>query len=175
MEGQTFLGIDSSLSRTGWAAITPDHGIIIGAIETSPPTPKQAKNGEDNYCERLFFIGKEITEIIRRFNPDMIGIEDLNMSRNMKVTRKLAGVMGAICYIAKHDHQKTIDFYEACYIRAALRELFNAKITNKNNCQEFLRKKYYPERRIEEIGDELDALGIALVMQKEWRRVCVPR
>jgi crossover junction endodeoxyribonuclease RuvC len=82
------LGVDPSLSCTGWGVIENSKVIATGTIKT---TAKQTLE------QRLFVIYTEIKRIATEYEPDAVGIEDVFVNRrNMSTSIKLAKVHGVI-------------------------------------------------------------------------------
>lgn len=84
------MGIDSSTSSTGWAILYEQDGEIelvkYGSIK---PEGK-------NTIRKIITILDELKKIRRENDPEMVVIEDLNVSRNMRSTKVLAGLLIAI-------------------------------------------------------------------------------
>lgn len=92
MEKGLILGIDSSLSCTGWSILTNstkpkliDYGKII--------TEKNKDLSEDeDLMSRYKIIQSIISDLFQKHDIKHVVMEQPNMSRNMKVTRKLIGI-----------------------------------------------------------------------------------
>ena len=84
------MGVDSSTSSTGWAIIEEQDG-EIELVKYGSIKPKGK-----NTIRRIITILDELKKIRRVNNPEMVVIEDLNVSRNMKSTKVLAGLLIAI-------------------------------------------------------------------------------
>lgn len=85
------LGIDPGLVKTGWGIIDYRQGALsYVAAGTIAPPPK----GE--LAERLFFLHKNIHEIIELYSPDSSAIEETFVNVNAASTLKLGNARGAI-------------------------------------------------------------------------------
>lgn len=84
------MGVDSSTSSTGWAILYEQDG-EIELVKYGSIKPKGK-----NTIRRLITILDELKKIRRVNNPEIVVIEDLNVSRNMKSTKVLAGLLIAI-------------------------------------------------------------------------------
>jgi Holliday junction resolvasome RuvABC endonuclease subunit len=81
------MGIDASTSSTGWSIFEDDKLITYGVIKSK---------GED-WRERLIRQGPKLTEIIKKYNPEKIIIEDVPLkSSNSKILVILGAVQGFI-------------------------------------------------------------------------------
>lgn len=99
------LGIDPGLSVTGYGVITFDDGrpalVEGGAIRTS---------AEDPIPVRLCRIHAEVTAVIREFEPDLVGLEDLFSNyRFPRSALKMAHARGAICLAAAQCDVPVLD------------------------------------------------------------------
>jgi crossover junction endodeoxyribonuclease RuvC len=87
----TILGIDPGTTRVGFGIISEEKGklklIDYGVIE-SAPKQELVKSISEN-C-------KKISEIIKKYKPDMAGIEKLYFSKNVKTGISVAQNRGAI-------------------------------------------------------------------------------
>lgn len=86
----TILGIDPGTTRVGFGAITANKEKTI-LIESGCLT-------FDNYLaeERILYIFKEITELIKRLKPDVVALERVFFSKNKKTAFLVSEARGAI-------------------------------------------------------------------------------
>ncbi|MDD4995172.1 MAG: crossover junction endodeoxyribonuclease RuvC [Patescibacteria group bacterium] len=84
------LGIDPGFARLGWAVIE-DSGklaaIDYGCIETS---------SRDEHAGRLLEISQRLDKIIKKYKPDIAGMEKLFFSKNVKTAIQVGEARGAI-------------------------------------------------------------------------------
>lgn len=92
------LGLDPSLSCTGWGLIRSEGSrlshIANGQIKTAPKAPM---------AERLAAIQRELSSVIAEHTPDRAAAEEVFVNKNPQSTLKLAqarGVVLAACGIA---------------------------------------------------------------------------
>ncbi|HEY9583806.1 MAG TPA: crossover junction endodeoxyribonuclease RuvC [Candidatus Paceibacterota bacterium] len=85
------LGIDPGYDRMGIAVI--ENGKLLHS-ECSVTSSK-----EDFYT-RLKKIGQKINNIINKFNPDIVAIESLFVTKNQKTAMRVAEARGVISYEA---------------------------------------------------------------------------
>lgn len=91
------LAIDPGYDRLGVAVLehtdTKKEALLFSTcIETDK---SQA------ITERLYALGVEVETLIKKYNPDAIGIETLFFNKNQKTAIAVAEVRGIILYIAK--------------------------------------------------------------------------
>ncbi|HTP85702.1 MAG TPA: crossover junction endodeoxyribonuclease RuvC [Bryobacteraceae bacterium] len=83
------LGIDCGTERTGYGLIESDgrsHRLIeAGVIATSERDP---------LARRLFVIATELRNVIRRFSPEAVAVEEVFFARNVRTALKLSHVRG---------------------------------------------------------------------------------
>ena len=86
------LGIDSSTTSTGWGVIDTKFSDELRLIDYgSIKPPKQLET-----IDRVIYISKELKRILQDFRPELIVIEEMNVTRNMKTIRALAGLLTEI-------------------------------------------------------------------------------
>ena len=85
------LGIDPGFARVGWAIVENEKqnptSSKFGCIETSKNTESQ---------ERLVDVYKQILEIIKKYKPDVMAIEELFFTNNAKTAFKVGEARGVI-------------------------------------------------------------------------------
>lgn len=85
------LGIDPGTATVGWAVIDLTAGKIgiidFGHISTSPKTPM---------AERLLEISQDLEEIIKKYEPEEAGVEELFFAKNVKTAMTVSQARGAI-------------------------------------------------------------------------------
>ena len=83
------LGIDCGTERTGWGVIESDgrrHRVLgHGVIRTSPREALE---------KRLVAIAKALREIVGSHEPEVVAVEEVFYSKNVKTALKLAHVRG---------------------------------------------------------------------------------
>ncbi|MGD9638961.1 MAG: crossover junction endodeoxyribonuclease RuvC [Alphaproteobacteria bacterium] len=85
-----FLGIDPGLNKTGWGIIDFANSrlkyVSDGVIKTS---------AEDSISKRLLTIHNELSDVISRFEPQEVAIEEIFINKNPVSTLKLSQARGA--------------------------------------------------------------------------------
>ena len=97
------LGIDPGYERCGYAVIrkakTPEI-IDLGVIKTSSGDP---------FPLRLQEIGEDITQLINKHKPEIVGLEDLFFVQNITTGLKVAEVRGVITYLTSQNNAVLIE------------------------------------------------------------------
>lgn len=108
------LGIDPGIGRTGWGIIDSEHGrltsIDYGCIETVVNSPVP---------ERLLVVYSEIQQIIERYKPDELGIEELFFNTNAK-TALVVGQSRGVVLLAAARAELSIAVYTPLQVKMAL-------------------------------------------------------
>jgi crossover junction endodeoxyribonuclease RuvC len=88
------LGLDPSLSCTGWGIIARSGNrlshIANGQIATDPKAP---------LAERLVMLDRELTDMILTHRPDQAAVEEVFVNKNPQSTLKLGQARG-VCLLA---------------------------------------------------------------------------
>ncbi|MDZ7587033.1 MAG: crossover junction endodeoxyribonuclease RuvC [Patescibacteria group bacterium] len=100
----TILGIDPGFARMGWGIISKTGAkfslVDYGCLETS---------AEVSLSTRLETIFDGISRILKKFKPDLAGIETLFFNTNAKTAVKVGEARGAILVALKKSGVKVID------------------------------------------------------------------
>jgi crossover junction endodeoxyribonuclease RuvC len=83
------LGIDCGTERTGYGVIETDgrsHTLIDAGVI--------AASEKDALATRLFVIATGLREVIRRFSPEAVAVEEVFFSRNVRTALRLSHVRG---------------------------------------------------------------------------------
>lgn len=99
------LGLDPSLSSTGWGVIEVNanrlHYIADGFIPTSPKMPIE---------ERLDIIFNTLSEVIETYQPAEAAIEKTFLNSNPETSLKLSMARGVVILAAGHYHLPLFEF-----------------------------------------------------------------
>jgi crossover junction endodeoxyribonuclease RuvC len=146
------LGIDPGSETLGWGVINTDGRayrlLQYGTVKSSPRDPFPA---------RLLKIGEGIEEIIERFSPDALSIEEAFYAANVKVALKLGQVRGVVIYIAA-KHKLDVNEYAPRLIKQTVVGYGNAE---KHQVQEMMRI-LLKLPHVPEPHDAADALATAI-------------
>ncbi|MXP10619.1 crossover junction endodeoxyribonuclease RuvC [Pseudoblastomonas halimionae] len=85
------LGLDPSLSCTGWGVIRVDGSRIAHVANGQAPTAAKAP-----MAERLATLQAAIAEVIAAHQPDRAAAEEIFVNKNAQSTLKLAQARGAV-------------------------------------------------------------------------------
>ena len=145
------LGIDPGIKRTGYAVVEARGGMAVvrvsGVLSTSPRAP---------FHERLKYIHHGLTEIVTRFQPDEIAVEDVFVKNNVRVALRMGHVRGVALLVAA-THNVKIGEYSPGEIKQAIVGTGSAsKEQIKFMVTALLRLADIPDE------DEADALAVAL-------------
>ena len=146
-------GIDSSTSSTGWGVIDTKFNDNLRLIDYGDIKP----NKKLETIDRIIYISRELRRILQDFKPELIVIEEMNVTRNMRSVRTLAGLITEIEVMLRKK--------EALYVKMTPSE-WRKKIGIKcKNNREILKKAsvdYVFEKYNENVSDdEADAICIA--------------
>lgn len=99
------LGLDPSLSSTGWGVIEVNanrlHYIADGFIPTSSKMPIE---------ERLDIIFNTLSEVIETYQPEEAAIEKTFLNSNPETSLKLSMARGVVILAAGHYHLPLFEF-----------------------------------------------------------------
>jgi crossover junction endodeoxyribonuclease RuvC len=146
------LGLDPGIADTGYGIIKDDKGKITclgyGSIKTSP---------KDDLITRLNLLHQELDKIIKKYQPDLVAVEELFFSKNVKTALTVGHARGVILLTIKQNNLKLFEFKPsqvkqavACYGAAT-----------KNQVQKMV-KLLLGLKEIPHPDDAADALAIAM-------------
>ncbi len=147
------VGFDPGLATLGYGVIKTDpkrkpEMIDYGIIST----PK-----EQDLPTRLITLEKGVKEIIDRFKPDEIAIEELFFAKNVKTAIAVAHARGVILLTAVKECGKLYE-YTPLQIKQALTGYGRA---DKNQIQQMV-KTFLALKAVPKPDDAADALAVAL-------------
>ena len=149
---RTILGIDPGYAIMGWGVIRASGNTAeclgYGAIQT---------HASEEMGQRLALINRELAEIIDKFKPDDIAIEELFFGKNAKTAIKVAHARGIVMMRAV-EHTGQIFEYKPAQIKQAIVGVGNA---DKAQVQ-YMVQRLLNLREIPKPDDAADALAIAL-------------
>ena len=99
------LGIDPGLAAIGFGLITKngDKNVLVdyGVIKTRPT---------ESFSERLAQVHVELTKLINKSKPDVIGVEELFFYKNVKTATDVGQVRGVIILTAIQQKLRIREF-----------------------------------------------------------------
>ncbi|MDP1709509.1 MAG: crossover junction endodeoxyribonuclease RuvC [Candidatus Komeilibacteria bacterium] len=146
------LGIDPGIADTGFGAIkkTGDHYSVIAYGNIKTP----AKTG---LPERLQTLHDELKIIIKKYQPDIIGVEELFFAKNVKTAITVAHGRGVILLTAK-EQGCTVREFTPLQVKQAVVGYGRA---DKNQIQQMV-KTILRLKEIPKPDDAADALAVAI-------------
>ncbi len=147
------LGLDPGLATLGYGVIRKeprkkiemlDYGVVL--------TPK-----EENLAVRLCMLEQGIKQIIAKFKPDEIAVEELFFAKNVKTAISVAHARGVILLTANKECGKLFE-YTPLQIKQALTGYGRA---DKNQIQQMV-KTFLGLKAVPKPDDAADALAVAL-------------
>ncbi len=147
------LGIDPGFATIGFGVINSDKGKVT-AIDYGTVTTKK----EQNFPQRLLTIEQGIMQLIEKFKPDQIAIEELFFNTNITTGINVAHARGVILLVCERECPGRLYEYTPLQIKQALTGYGRAdKIQMMNMVKTFLRLDKIPRP-----DDAADALAVAL-------------
>ncbi|MEI6835362.1 MAG: crossover junction endodeoxyribonuclease RuvC [Candidatus Falkowbacteria bacterium] len=99
------LGVDPGIADTGYGVISDDGGKIscltYGSIKTS---------SKDDLITRLDSLHKQLTAIIKKYQPDLASVEELFFSKNVKTALTVGHARGVILLTLKQNNLTVFEF-----------------------------------------------------------------
>lgn len=147
------LGIDSSTTSTGWGVIDTKFENELRLVDYGVIKPRKQLETID----RIIYIERELRRILQDFKPELIVIEEMNVTRNMRTVRELAKLLGVIEVMLRNR--------QALYVKMTPSEWRKSVGIRCKNNRELLKKasiEYVREKYNENVSDdEADAICIA--------------
>ncbi len=147
------LGIDPGFATIGYGVIESDKGrvraIDYGAIQT----PKQL-----SFPERLLMIEKGMMQLIEKFKPDQVAVEELFFNTNITTGINVAHARGVILLVCQRELGGNLFEYTPLQIKQALTGYGRAE---KMQIMQMV-KTYLRLEKIPRPDDAADALAVAL-------------
>jgi len=113
-EKMIILGIDPGIATVGWGVVSLDKGsfryIDCGTIRT--PSGMRVER-------RLYLIHMALCDIIKRYTPDEISIEELFFNNNQKTVINVAQARGVILFCAE-EHRIPVFEYTPLQVKQAM-------------------------------------------------------
>lgn len=145
------LAIDPGFERLGVSVIekNPREELLFSAcIKT---------HKSSSFEERLFALAKEVENIINKYRPEHLAIENLFMSNNQKTVMRVSEVRGMIIYIAMSKGLKVFE-YTPLQIKTAITGYGKSDKSQ----VEFMVRKLIKMNSENKIDDEMDAIACGL-------------
>lgn len=152
MRSKTILGIDPGYGLTGYGAIETgrqkltclDYGVIQTAAGQS-------------FKDRLNCLHRDLKKIIKKYNPDIVAVEELFFFKNVKTAMKVGHARGVIILTAVQA-KKEVAEYTPLQVKQAVASYGRAE---KKQMQKMV-KILLGLRDIPRPDDAADALAVAI-------------
>jgi len=146
------LGVDPGIADTGYGVISDDKGKIscltYGSIKTS---------AKDDLITRLSQLHLELDEIIKKYQPAFVAVEELFFSKNVKTALIVGHARGVILLTIKQNNLPVFEF-KPSQVKQAVTCYGAAK---KDQVQKMV-KTLLRLKEIPKPDDAADALAIAM-------------
>jgi crossover junction endodeoxyribonuclease RuvC len=148
----TILGIDPGLADTGFGVIEKNGNelnvLSFGVIKTKAQQPTE---------QRLIEIEEGLEKIIKKYQPQIIGVEKLFFCKNVKTALAVGQARGVVVLVAGKNCLKLHEF-TPLQVKQALTSYGKA---DKNQIQQMV-KVILKLKNIPKPDDAADALAIAI-------------
>ena len=144
------LGVDPGFDRIGIAVLEKNEVLFSHCIETNRKAP---------HSERLLQIGNEISEVIKKWKPTDLAIENLFFNKSVTNAMKVAEARGVIIFEAACAKLKIFE-YSPQAIKIAVTGYGKA---DKKQVEIMVKKLVkIEERKTKKLDDELDAIALCI-------------
>jgi crossover junction endodeoxyribonuclease RuvC len=99
------LGLDPSLSCTGWGVVRAEGSRLTHVANGEIPTDAAAP-----IAARLALLNAQVRQLVETYRPDRAAVEEVFVNKNPQSTLKLAQARGAVlaacgsCGVPVHEH-----------------------------------------------------------------------
>ncbi len=146
------LGIDPGIADTGYGVIKKDGDkyflVACGSLKTPP---------QHNLPTRLEKLHSLLSHIIKKYRPDVVGVEELFFAKNVKTALTVAHARGVILLTARANGC-TVREFTPLQVKQALTGYGRA---DKNQIQQMV-KTILKLKAVPQGDDAADALAIAI-------------
>ena len=154
------ISVDPGYDRIGVAVLELDNDteklLYSSCIETN--------KAQDLY-ERIFTLGNEFDDIIKKFKPDTLGIETLFFNKNQKTAIGVAGARGVLIYVAQ-THKCQIYEFGPQEIKIAVTGYGKS---DKSAVIDMV-KRLIPTAPTKALDDEYDAIAVGITCLAHYGR-----
>lgn len=107
------LGIDPGIARVGWAVLS-----VVGAKLTPISYDCIETEKEKTPEKRLSEIYASLTQLIKKYSPEVMAVEDLFFATNAKTAISVGQSRGVILLTAAHEHIPVVSYSPLAVKRA---------------------------------------------------------
>ncbi|AKM84960.1 TPA: crossover junction endodeoxyribonuclease RuvC [Patescibacteria group bacterium] len=152
MKATIILGLDPGTATTGYGVVAHDgvkaHYLTHGCI-TTPKT--------DLTATRLHDIAKALRALIKKYQPDLVAVEELFFARNVTTAMNVSQARGVLLQVAAEAHTQ-IRSYTPLQVKQAITGYGRA---DKQQMQKMI-KMILGLKEIPKPDDAADALAVAV-------------
>lgn len=159
MKPHIYFGIDPGTARCGWGVINKE-GSTLSCVAYGCLEPKKDVIPGD----RLLGIYTQLSGLIKKYNPDGVGVEKLFFSNNAKTVMSIAEVRGVILLLIR-QHKMQVSEYTPYQIKQAVTGYGNA---DKTQIQTMVTRILHLDS-VPKPDDAADALAVALTTAQTIR------
>ena len=98
-----FLGIDPGTVRLGYGCIKKGVSLELVSYGVIGDASK-------NHIDRLSYLGGEVRKLIKKYKPDVLGIEQVYFSKNKKTALSIAEARGVVLFVASSLGVPVLEF-----------------------------------------------------------------
>ena len=102
---KVILGIDPGYGLTGFGVIKVKGSVFecvdYGVIKT---------HKDEEFVQRLKYLSKDLKSIIKKYNPDLVAVEELFFFKNVKTAIKVGQARGVILLTAVEAGKPIVEF-----------------------------------------------------------------
>lgn len=146
------LGIDPGIGRLGWGIVDVSGGKLkaedYGCIETEP---------NSDTSQRLLRISRELSKIFKKYEPDVLAVEELFFGANSK-TALVVGQARGVVFLVSAENKTPVSVYTPLQVKMALTGYGRA---DKNQISQMV-KIILKLDKIPKLDDTSDALAVAV-------------
>ncbi len=157
----TILGIDPGIADTGYGVIQKNKDgdlecLGYGTIKTSSKL---------DLPERLVILGRELDKLIKKYKPEIVGVEQLFFCKNVKTALTVGQARGVILYVIQQNNLPVLEF-TPLQIKQAVSTYGQA---SKLQVQKMV-KLLLNLDKIPKPDDAADALAVAICSANSYRK-----
>jgi len=153
------MGIDPGFARTGFGVIKVSsnkmEAVDYGVIETM---------AGENFVDRLEYLYRELTKIIKKHKPEMVGVEELFFNTNVSTALKVGQARG-VALLTIRQAKLPVFEYTPSQVKQAISCYGKA---DKKQVQQMI-KLLLQLREIPKPDDAADALAVAICTVNSYK------
>lgn len=153
------LGIDPGYGRTGWGMIE-DQGNRLGLLEYGCIET----NDKLEFVDRLELIYHQMELILKKYQPDLVAVEELFFCKNSTTAIKVGQARGVVLLVAKLAGAQVVE-YTPLQVKQAIVSYGKAE---KKQVQDMV-KIFLGLKSIPKPDDAADALAIAICASNSYK------